>query len=428
MVPGLLVLVAAAPAGRAQGLPDYERPPISYSETAPAGAVADLQRRLRDGGVTLAGSDREVLVMLLTELKVPVASQVVVFSKTSLQRGRIRPQNPRAIYFSDTVYVGWVPGGLIEITVVEPELGPVFYSFDPAALRGGPPRIVRDSGCLSCHAGSFVREVPGLLVRSVYPAATGEPLLRFGTVLVDDQTPFADRWGGWYVTGYRGAAPHRGNTVAREAADRLIFEPVSERPGELSAYFPTDNYPAATSDVVALLVLEHQAAMQNVLTRASFSARRMIVYQRSLQRQLQEPETDEPTYDSVRSVFAGAAQDIVDRLLFRREAALPEGVVGGEAFREAFAAGARRARDGRSLRDFDLNGRIFALRCSYLIHSEMFAALPEALRARIFDRLRAALESRDPNDRHAYLPAGEKRAIFDLLIDTLPEAKRRWAP
>jgi hypothetical protein len=424
----LLLLLAGADSGRAQGVPEYEKPPVNYSAAVPADGIAALQRRLAAGEFSFpaGASETEVLAALLAELRVPVASQVVVFSKTSLQRGRIRPQHPRVIYFSDTAYVGWVPGGLIELTTVDPQLGPVFYAFDLPALRQGPPRIVRDSECLSCHGGTFVRDVPGVFVRSVFAAQTGEPLLRYGTLVVDEQTPFQDRWGGWYVTGYRGRAPHRGNAFAAESADQLVFTPTADRPEELSAYFDTRTYLAPTSDVVALLVFEHQTAMQNTLTRAAFAARKMIAYQRGLQQHFKETPTDEPVYDSVKSVFHGSVQDVLDRLLFRKEAALPEGVVGSAAFRTAFAAGARRTSDGRSLRDFDLQGRMFAYRCSYLIYSDMVTALPEALKSRLFDRLKAVLEGRELQERYAYLPEAERQGILAILRETHPEARQRW--
>ncbi len=423
----LLLVLLATPVGRAQGVPDFEKPPIRYSETRPVDAIAALQRRMEAGEFAFAGDEKQVLAALLRELRVPVASQIVVFSKTSLQRGRIRPQRPRVLYFSDTAYVGWVPGGLIELATVDPQLGPIFYALDvPALQRGGAAKIARDSECLSCHGGTFVRDVPGVFIRSVFPSASGEPLLRFGTTVVDDQTPFSDRWGGWYVTGYHGTAPHRGNAFASEAADQLVFAPAAERPDELSAFFDPGAYLAPTSDVVALLVIEHQTAMQNVLTRAAFATRRMIDYQRSLQRHFKEPESDEPVYDSVKSVFNGAVQDVVDRLLFRHEAVLPEGVAGHAAFRAAFGAGAPRTADGKSLRDFELRGRIFTHRCSYLIYSEMFALLPEPLKVRIFARLQSALASRDPQDRYAYLPAEEKERIRAILLETHPEAKTRW--
>jgi len=421
-------LLALGPAGAAaQGLPDYEKPPVSYSATAPADAIAGIQRRLDAGELKWTGDDRAVLAALLAELQVPVSSQVVVFSKTSLQRGRIQPGHPRVIYFSDDAYVGWVPGGLMEVTTIDPTLGPVFYSIDPRGFSRGAPKFVRDGECLSCHGGSFVRDVPGVLVRTVFPARNGEPLLRFGSAVVDDQTPFGDRWGGWYVTGYHGAAPHRGNAFAAETGDQLDFKPAAERPDELSAFFDTSAYLAPTSDVVALLILEHQTSMHNTVTRAAFSARRMIAYQRGLQRTFKEPETDEPAYDSVRSVFNGAAQDIVDRLLFRGATELPAGVDGSAEFLRAYAAGAKRNKAGLSLRDLELKGRLYAHRCSPLIYSKSFGWLPKELRDLTLLRLSDGLRSPQPPAAFAHLPTEERRAIHEILTETHPEAARRWS-
>ena len=79
---------------------------------------------------------------------------------------------------------------------------------------------------------------------------------------------------------------------------------------------------------------------------AAFAARRMLDYQRGLQRAFKEPETDEPAYDSVKSVFAGATRELVDALLYKDEAPLPNGVAGDPAFTAAFAAGAIRTQGG----------------------------------------------------------------------------------
>ena len=410
-----------------QSVPDYEQAPVSYSATAPNDALARLQQRIASGEIAFAGTEKEALATLLRILEVPAETQMFVFSKTSLQRGRIRPERPRVLYFSDSVYVGWVPGGLMEITAVDPQLGPIFYSFALAPARNQAPTIVRDSDCLRCHGGTFVRDVPGVFARSTFPDATGEPILRHGSLVVDDETPFADRWGGWYVTGYKGAEPHRGNVLASEQGDQLVFKPTDKRPEELSAYFDTSDYLRPTSDAANLLVFEHQMAMQNSLTRAGFVCRKMIAYQHGLQTTFKEPVTDEPAYDSVKSVFASSVQDILDHLLFRRAAPLPEGVVLNAEFQAAFSRGAPRSRSGHALKDLQLRDRIFAQRCSYLIYSECFQALPEPLKARIFDRLFQALHSRDPKDRYAYLPAEERQRIYEILLETHPEAKVRWA-
>ena len=416
----------AAASAWAQAQPDYEQPPVSYSASTPHDAMAQLQKRIASGELAFAGSEQRVLQTLLDALDVPVESQILVFSRTSLQRGRIRPERPRALYFSDSAYVGWVPGGLIEVIAIDPKLGPVFYSFDIPSASGVPPTIERDTDCLRCHGGTFVRDIPGVFARSVFPDESGEPLLRHGTLVVEDDTPFEQRWGGWYVTGYQGQLDHRGNVRGSEAGDQLVFQTSKERPEELSKFFDLSPYLRPRSDVVALLVFEHQLTMQNSLTRAGMVCRKMTAYQHGLQKAFKEPITDEPAYDSVKSVFSSSAQDVVDRLLFRNAAPLPAGVTGHEAFRAGFSQAAPRSTAGHSLRDFQLRDRIFANRCSYLIYSESFRALPETLKMRVLDRLQDALRSRDPKDRYAYLSGDEKQRIYDILIETHPDAKRHW--
>jgi hypothetical protein len=418
------VLLACVPAF-AQSQLDFEQPPINYSATVPR-ALSALQARISSGELKFSGSEQNALKILLAALEVPVESQLLVFSKTSLQRRRISPERPRALYFSDTTYVGWVPGGLTEVIIVDPQLGPVFYSFD---LRDGQrehPKLERDNDCLRCHGGNFVRDIPGIFARSLFTDQTGEPLLRHGTLIVEDETPFANRWGGWYVTGYHGDESHRGNVMAAEEGGALLFTPSVKRPDTLSGFFETRDYLRNTSDVVALLVLEHQTTMQNTLTRASFTSRRMMAYQHGLQKAFNEPLTDEPTYDSVKSVFESNADDIVDRLLFRNAAPLPSGVIGDEAFQQRFVRNAPKSASGHTLKDLELWDRTFAQRCSFLIYSEMFLELPETLKSRIFDRLQTALRSRDSNDRYSYLPPAEKQRIYEILLETHPDAQRLW--
>ena len=421
------VVLGLAVVARGQSTPDYEQAPVSYSATAANDALAKLQQRIASGDLAFAGSEQEALQTLLDALGVPVESQLLVFSKTSLQRGRIRPELPRALYFSDSVYVGWVPGGLLEVAAIDPQLGPIFYAIKLEPERKRPPLIERDNECLRCHGGTFVRDIPGLFARSLFTDASGEPLLRHGTLLVDDETPFDQRWGGWYVTGYRGQTAHRGNVLGSEQGNQLVFTPSPRRPDELTTFFDTAAYPKRTSDVVALLVFEHQLAMHNSITRAGFMCRKMLAYQHELQATFKEPLTDEPAYDSVKSVVASAVQDVVDHLLFRGAAPLPEGVVGNTEFKQSFAQGAPRSKAGHTLKDLDLHGRILAQRCSYLIYSESFRALPATLKGRVLDTLHSALRGRDPKDRYAYLPAEEKQRIYAILNETHPDAKLRWA-
>lgn len=417
----ILTFAVASPVWPADEL--YEQPPMNYSASQPQEAVARLRARLASGAVRLEGQESEFVACFLRELGVPVESQVLVFSKSSFQRNLINPERPRALYFSDDCYVGWVPTGLMELAVVDPKLGPVFYSLDPAGARENRPDcFVRDSDCLRCHGGSFVRDIPGVFVRSIPTDMKGELVLKGGSEVVDSRTPFTSRWGGWYVTGKHGTVLHRGNVFTEEKGDELIADfQNGANVSELSRYFETKRYLAATSDIVALLVLEHQTAMQNTITRAGMNCRRMLDYQATLQRELQETSAEELAYDSVRSVFKGAVGEVVDDLLFQGEAALPEGLEGARSFQQAFQRNARRAAGGHSLKDFSLKGRLFENRCSYLIYSDSFLALPPQLKKRVYARLEEILGGKDGDARYAYLGSAERARIAAILRETHPE-------
>lgn len=427
MTKQLLVTLLAAPVlcgiSAAQQREAYEDEPINYSTASPHDSISSLQKRIAAGELTLGRTGRELVLALLGELRIPSESQVLVFSKTSLQRARISPDRPRAIYFTDTCYLGWVPAGLVEITTIDPVLGPIFYAFNPEAARtNNAACVTRDSDCMRCHGGTFVRGIPGVFVRSAFTDAEGEPLLRYGSEVVDFRTPFTNRWGGWYVTGKHGAALHRGNVTVTEKNDRL--ESDFQRGAnitDLSKFFDPTLYVTNTSDIVALLVLEHQTAMQNALTKASLDSRRMLAYQNNLQRDLKEPITEDAVYDSVKSVLDSSARDVVDTLLFRGEAELPAGLEGSVNFQHAFQANARRTSDGTSLKDFLLQGHLFKNRCSYLIYSDSLLSLPSQLKRRIYDRLSHALRLGAPDPRYAYLDEAECDRIIEILRQTHPE-------
>lgn len=417
-------VVAGLAAASARDAELYELPPINYSATQPKDAIAGLQKRLHDGSLKFCGNDRQLLEAFLRELEIPTESQVIVFSKTSFQRQRIRPDHPRAIYFSDTCYVGWVPGGLMEVTAVDPILGPIFYALDPTVMRTNATQcFVRDNDCLRCHGGAFARGIPGVFVRSLFTDAGGEPMLKYGSEVVDFRTAFTNRWGGWYVTGKHGTAVHRGNVLAHEKNGELEVDlKRGANIRDLSRFFDTDNYLTNSSDIVALLVLEHQTTMQNTLTRASLNCRRMLDYQKNLQRELKEKVTEELVYDSVKSVFDGAAREIVDDLLFQGEAPLPAGLEGAAGFQQAFQRNARRTPEGRSLKEFSLKGHLFQNRCSYLIYSDAFLGLPTQLKQRVYARLAVLLKPETNEPRFAYLNAEERTRIRKILQATLPEA------
>ncbi|HET6408752.1 MAG TPA: hypothetical protein VFG14_12780 [Chthoniobacteraceae bacterium] len=410
------------------GVDDYELPPISYSDTQPNDAVSRLQARLDKRELKFTGSESDAVRQILKELNIPEASQMLVFSKTSVQRMRISPQNPRALYFNDDCYVGWVPGGLVEVAAMDAKLGPIFYTIDPIERGSAVQRFRRDASCLSCHAANFTRDIPGVFARSVFAEATGSPIFNAGSEVVDHTTPFEKRWGGWYVTGQHGAGRHRGNVFAHDEGDNVTLD--MERGAnlqDLSKFIQTSTYPVPTSDIVALMVFEHQLAVHTALTRAGYETRRMLEYQRGLQESFKEPLTDEPAYDSVKSVFKNSTQAVLDALLYKDEAPIPaDGIQGTTAFREAFEKSGKHAADRRSLRELELETRLAKYRCSHLIHSVQFRALPKPLIKRVSDRLRDVLHAEKPEERYAYLGADERRTIAAILKETEPELTAGW--
>ncbi len=405
----------------------FEQAPISYSATAPNDVIRRLETRIAAGEFRFQGSDREVARALLQALNIPESSQVLVFSKTSFQLSLIHPNTPRALYFSSECYVGWVPGGLMEVTSIDPRLGPVFYTFDPHLPEGGQTRFHRDSDCLRCHGGTFVREIPALFVRSIATDRNGQPIFSQGSTVVDDTTPFNERWAGWYVTGTGGLVRHRGNILSRERDGGLVVDvDFGGNRTQLPSAVDANRFLGAGSDVVALLMLEHQCGMQNALTRAAHQCRRILQYQHNLQRDLKETITEGPTYDSARRVYDSCAQEVLDRLLFREAATFPEGSLAGDhLFARDYSHRGIRTRDGRSLADLDLGTRLFKLRCSPLIYSDTFRQLPEHLRDRILERLHRILDEPELEPRYAHLEAAERKSIREILTETLPGFARR---
>ncbi|MEX0585226.1 MAG: hypothetical protein WD176_01190, partial [Pirellulales bacterium] len=354
--PAVLALAAWTAAAAAQ---DFDQPPIRYSTTTANNAISELQGRLDSGRANLAFEDGQgFLRSVLNELNVPASSQTLVFSKTSLQRHCINPRTPRAVYFNDEVYVGYCQGGdVVEISAVDPSLGTVYYTLDqqPAAR----PAFVRQTdSCLLCHGSSYNQGVPGHLVRSVFADRAGLPILSSGSYRIDHTSPFEQRWGGWYVTGTHGDQKHLGNLIA---TNRDTLERLDNSAGlnvkELTERFDTSKYLTPHSDIVALMVLEHQAQGHNLIARANFLTRVALHHETQLNKELSKPVGHR--WESTTSRLKDAAEPLVKYLLFHEEARLTDPVCGTCEFAEQFSAIGPRDALGRSLRQFDLNQRLF---------------------------------------------------------------------
>lgn len=414
------LLVCAAPAPAA----DLDRPPISYSTATPGDAVTALIQKIRAGEAALErDDDHGYLLALLKRLDVPLSSQVLVFSKTSLQRARIGPKTPRAIYFNDEVTVGYCyRGNVLEVAAADPNLGTVFYTVDQEPARGELFTRQTES-CLICHGSSANQGFPGHLVRSVSASRSGEPVFSRGTKRVDHTTPFADRWGGWYVTGTSGAQQHQGN--------RLFDARTGEPEGgdgtnvlTLRPFFTVANYPRPHSDLVALMVLEHQNEAHNRLTRANFLTRLALAEQEDLNKAFGRP-ADERSAGITRRVES-ACEPLVQYLLFGEEAPLTEPVAGTSGFAEEFAARGPFDAQGRSLRQFDLRSRMFRYPLSYLVYSRAFDGLPAEARERVYRRLWEVLSGKDQSKPFAHLSAADRRAVLEIFRETKQDLPAYW--
>src|SRR5262249_16383468 len=165
---------------------DLEQAPIFYTKAPANNPISSLQQRLDSGKASLGFDDTfGYLPALLADLKVPRSSHMLVFSNTSMQRHRISPRTPRALYFNDEVYIGYCQqGAVVEISAVDPQLGAVFYTLEQK--KAPKPRIQRqDYSCLVCHGSSQNQGFPGHLVRSVYADGQGFPILSSGTFRID---------------------------------------------------------------------------------------------------------------------------------------------------------------------------------------------------------------------------------------------------
>ncbi len=391
------------------GQDGLDEAPVSYRETRGDNPVSRLMQQLNLGEVTLEYDQKSgYLTGILEALDIPVESQVLVFSKTSLQSGRISPSNPRAIYFNDEVYVGWVhDSSLLEISAADPKLGAAFYTMRMYPRRAS---LRRENGtCLACHqVTTDDGQVSAHTIRSVMTRSSGKINLLLDEYLIDHSSPMEHRWGGWYVTGDLGDTAHQGNAFL-QGEDLVSIGPSTAK--TLSKIMDIDEWPTPSSDAVALMVMEHQTSMQNEFTRADFAVRRAKHTQSNASEGLRR-ELDQ--------VVDRSARRVVEHLLFANEASLDDTIKGSTNFASVFTARGARDDQGRSLREFDLQTRLFRYPCSYLITSPIFDALDVDLRNEIGRQLAAVLSGKDQSPPYAHLDQTTRTAIAEILQSVKP--------
>lgn len=375
---------------------DREFPALAYAQRTPNDAVARLAAQINDRSINLSfDPQRGYLDSLLDALAIDPASQVLVFSKTSLQVEGVNAATPRAIYFNDETYVAWVPGEeSIEIASFDAELGPVFYTL----TQSGEPVAERQFGlCLRCHDSLSMTGggVPRFITGSGYIGKDGTVVAHEGWILTSDRTPLRSRWGGWYVTGMHGDQVHLGNIAVDSVYDLEDLESLRNgNHADLSQLLDTSRYLTDKSDVVALLVLEHQVTVQNAIVRLNWDFR-------------QELEFD--------------IEPLVRALLMAGTPQLSYPISGTAGFEVSFAARARPDSRGRSLRELDLQSRLFRHPLSFVIHSPAFSTLPPQVMRAVLLRIKAELTGDGARLERLPGDAESRAAAWEILLDTRPE-------
>ncbi|MEP7340889.1 MAG: hypothetical protein ABI977_24370 [Acidobacteriota bacterium] len=404
---------------------DYDHEAIQYEKGAVSDAIWRLQQQL-DSGKAKLNFDEQFgwLPSVLRSLNIPTDSQILNFGKTSFQAPLISPRRPRALYFNDGVSVGYVRGGeVLEIASVDPRQGVVFYTLDQAGSTR--PRFQRRDTCLQCHLNNSTLNVPGLMIRSIYPEPSGMPLFHAGGFVTDHRSPLKDRWGGWYVTGTHGAQQHMGNAFVRDPQHPADLDrSESQNVTSLKGRFNAEEYLSLHSDIVALMVIEHQTRTTNLITRAGWETRRALHYRETMTQALGElsPDTAASTERRIRS----ATEPLLEGILFAEETVLTAPVTGTSGFAESFAKRGPFDAQGRSLRHFDLQKRMFRYPCSFLIYSESFDKLPPETLDYLYRRLWEVLNGKDISPTFARLSAEDRKAIREILLATKPGLPKYW--
>jgi hypothetical protein len=385
-------------------------PAIAYSTAPVNNIVDDLNRKVQDGSVALAFDGRSgYLRSVIEALRLPTDSQLLVFSQLSLQGRLISPANPRALFFNERVALGWVrDGDLLEVAAHDATQGVVFYSLAQRATAR--PEFKREFRCLGCHMNGDTSNVPGLLMFSIKPETRDQ---QTKIVPIDQHSPLAERWGGWFVTG-SAAVRHLGNQIPA----------LEGRPRELTSVaglFDPDGYRALSSDIGALLTFSHQTHMINLLTRASWEAR---VADPAAPAQIPASPDRVRLLEDMLSVIAG---EVVDYMLFVDEAPLANAISGRSGFAERMSANGPRDRKGRSLYELDLKTRLMKYPCSYLIYSPAFDALPSLAKTLIYKRLWQVLSGEAREPRYRSLTLADRRAVVEILKDTKPDLPAYFA-
>lgn len=366
---------------------DVANGPVKYNQS-PNNEISQFRARLsyepRHG----------YLLSVLKALNIPLSSQTLVFSKTSFQAPLIFPSAPRAIFFNDDTYVGWVKGAdYLEVSTADPNLGAVFYVMEQEPRAN--PRFIRHDDCLQCHHSARTAGVPGHIIRSVYTQPNGQIHTNTSSFVTDQRSPMAERWGGWYVS-TKVKFKHLGNQLFPDLETANAVKP-----------FDSPAWPAQSSDAVAHLVLAHQSTGHNYLARLNYETRSALHLQRVMNEMDHKPDVEASWSESTRRRITNAIEAAVRYLTFADEEALPEPIEGDSSFTKEFSA-------RHPLKKLNLKTRVFEYPLSYLMLSRGVEGLEPVVRQKLDERLEQVLLREAGQASYARLDPARAREAWQI--------------
>ena len=394
----------------------FDYPPLNYSTAPLKNDIEQLKEKLESGETNIPFDEKHgYLPAILKALKIPDSSQVLVFSKTSFQKELINAKKPRALYYNEESYVGWVNGSdTLEFTAVDENVGAVFYTLEQKKTKF--PKIVRNNDdCLDCHSSARTQSVPGVVIRSIFLDKNDS----LKTNVVNHRTPFNERWGSWYVTGQSGKMKHLGNIIQSKGQPQK-----HENISSLKEFFQTDEYLLDQSDIVSLMVLEHQIHLSNLLTRASFRTRVTLHRQEGINKRNGSNEDHISEY-ALEEINRNC-EAVVKYMLFSEETSLTDKISGNPEFIKQFQQNAPRDSKKRSLKDFNLKTRIFEYPLSYMIYTDQFDAIPKIAKEYILKRIFEVLSGQDKSEDFNHLSDQMKKDILSILKETKKDLPDYW--
>ncbi len=406
--------------GHSQSFNDYDRSPHNYFSGENDDAMAHLLKKADSGAYEFGNeSGLPLLRKVLKELNIPESSQVLVFSQTSLQRRLINPSNPRAMYFNEDTSVAWMPGGKVEVISFDPKVGGMFYFEEPAKSEGQQVSFTLRESCFGCHGGSATNFLPGPLARSNFTSENGRVVAQVpGHERIGHTVPFKERWGGYFVTNAPETLEHLGNTFAERTGNGVVVDRLANRSqSDLSAFFAAELLLRPDSDIIPMMVFDHQIEAQNLMMEAVYRDR---IWHHEVTK---GGEPSVKTRKDTELLF----DKLVRYLLFADEVSIEaHNIKPNLAFESDFKNGAKTDLSGNRLKDFHLKGRLFQNRLSYMIDSRLFEEAPETMKARVYERLWRILSPEAPLEGYDYFEDGERERILAILRATKTDLPATW--